>query len=416
MRGRRWQRLRRRAARVIPAARELAARVISAAHELVEGVRRTPDRLELLAERLAADMQPPFDPTGLEELGPETVAYRIGVPGARPVAPAGPGLLASAGVGAGLSLASTKVGAALGGAPAVGLSVAPTAPMSPPATDPGAAPASTPASPFGLPAAAAIHIRPASLAATASRPIPPVPTFAERPQPRTTRLRLVRDTSIVMFAMCAVVLAATTSISVLTDEPRGEVAGVSGVPSTTMAPPSASQPGVALVPDVSPRVAPALTSAPTPAATPVGMPVATPHATPHATPRPTPPPTPHATPHATPTPPATPKPTPAPTPTPKPTPRPTPGPTPPPTPVPPVARIAASATCTDPGGSITFDASGSTEATSYAWDFDGETGSGQTVSHVFGGDQPEYHVILTVSGPGGSDTTGVTISVPCPPG
>jgi PKD repeat protein len=78
-----------------------------------------------------------------------------------------------------------------------------------------------------------------------------------------------------------------------------------------------------------------------------------------------------------------------------------------------VARISVSSTCADPGSEITFDASGSTGATSYTWDFDGGTGSGEVVSHAFDGEQSTYHVILTVSGPGGSDTTSVTVSVPC---
>jgi len=79
-----------------------------------------------------------------------------------------------------------------------------------------------------------------------------------------------------------------------------------------------------------------------------------------------------------------------------------------PGPNPPLAPIA------DAGGpyedfvgyEITFDGSGSTGAiTSYEWNFgDGTTGSGETVTHSY--DEPDtYVIILTVTGPGGSNTS-----------
>jgi PKD repeat protein len=131
---------------------------------------------------------------------------------------------------------------------------------------------------------------------------------------------------------------------------------------------------------------------------------------------------------ATPTPIPTPRPTPRPTPTPgatpRPTPRPTPGatlaPTPPPTPAPtavpaaPNAAISATPQCGPAPLAVDFNASGSTGATSWAWDFDdGATASGAVTSHVFSGTATVYNVILTVTGPGGSDFASVAIHVPC---
>ena len=129
-------------------------------------------------------------------------------------------------------------------------------------------------------------------------------------------------------------------------------------------------------------------------------------------PTPTPTPTPEPTPGSTATPTPTPEPTPGSTATPFPTPEPTPTPT--PTPVPPVAKIAVSASCAAANDPITFDASGSTNATSYLWDFrDGSTSSNEVVDHAFDGGQTSYVVRLTVSGSGGDDTGTVTILVPC---
>lgn len=59
------------------------------------------------------------------------------------------------------------------------------------------------------------------------------------------------------------------------------------------------------------------------------------------------------------------------------------------------------------GASITFDASGSSGATSYSWDFgDGSNGTGVSPMHVYSA-AGAYRVILTATGPGGSavDTT-----------
>jgi PKD repeat protein len=76
-----------------------------------------------------------------------------------------------------------------------------------------------------------------------------------------------------------------------------------------------------------------------------------------------------------------------------------------------VAKFTVSASCAAPGVSITFNASTSTHATSWNWDFDDGSGSGKIVTHAFG--VGTYVVILTVSGPGGTDFKSRTINVPC---
>jgi hypothetical protein len=118
------------------------------------------------------------------------------------------------------------------------------------------------------------------------------------------------------------------------------------------------------------------------------------------------------TPIPTPRPTATPRPTPRPTATVKPTVPPPPPPT--PTPAPPDAKIAASPTCGPAPLSVHFDASSSTGEAAYSWDFDdGTTASTAVVDHGFSGAVSTYNVILTVTGPGGSDAAFVTIHVPC---
>lgn len=76
---------------------------------------------------------------------------------------------------------------------------------------------------------------------------------------------------------------------------------------------------------------------------------------------------------------------------------------PPPPPVASFTYSCRSRTCS-------FDASGTTDATSYAWSFgDGTTGSGVTVSHSFA-PRASYTVTLTATGAGGSGTTSRTIT------
>lgn len=60
---------------------------------------------------------------------------------------------------------------------------------------------------------------------------------------------------------------------------------------------------------------------------------------------------------------------------------------------------------------ITFDASGSTDATDYVWDFgDGGTDTGQTTDYAYPG-KGNYSVTLTVDGPGGSDSAVQQVQV-----
>jgi hypothetical protein len=87
-----------------------------------------------------------------------------------------------------------------------------------------------------------------------------------------------------------------------------------------------------------------------------------------------------------------------------------------PTAVPPKAVIVAVLTCAPPGAPLTFDgASQSTGEASYLWSFDDGTSSTEpVVVHSFSGDQAVYNVILTVTGPGGSDAASIEIRIPCP--
>ncbi len=133
-----------------------------------------------------------------------------------------------------------------------------------------------------------------------------------------------------------------------------------------------------------------------------------------------------ASPTPVPTPKATAKPKPKPThrtsvkitaatrpPTPRPTPKPTRRPTPKPTAAPaPTAVIDVSASCADPDVAITFDASASSHATAWHWDFDGGSADTKVANHSYAADGT-YTVILTVTGPGGTDFASKVINVPC---
>lgn len=81
---------------------------------------------------------------------------------------------------------------------------------------------------------------------------------------------------------------------------------------------------------------------------------------------------------------------------------------PPPPPPPPAVNASFTYSCS--GLTCSFNASGSTGATSYAWTFgDGTNGSGVTVSHKFAA-RKEYTVVLTATGSSGSDTASAMIS------
>jgi PKD repeat protein len=80
----------------------------------------------------------------------------------------------------------------------------------------------------------------------------------------------------------------------------------------------------------------------------------------------------------------------------------------------PVAAISVPAPCAPSGVDLTFDGTGSTDTTDYAWDFgDTATSMSAVATHAFGVDGT-YLVTLVVVGPGGTDSESVSIAVPCP--
>jgi PKD domain len=215
------------------------------------------------------------------------------------------------------------------------------------------------------------------------------------------RIVLWRDVSALLFVVVAVVLVAGLAwnngligLGTASGGPGSSADASNDVAVGTASPLATTSPTAppTLGPVVDPSLIPVLES---------GAPAAsTAPATPKPTVKPTPRPTPRPTPKPTTKPTATPVPTAAPT----------------PTPAPPVAHIASPATnaCYAPGASVSFNATGTTGATTYSWDFDdGATATGKTVSHAFTGAKTSYNVILTATGAGGSDYAYVVINVPC---
>ena len=259
--------------------------------------------------------------------------------------------------------------------------------------------------PTPLAGAAVERTRPAVVAGSAGAAAPLAP-----------RTRLVRDAGFALIGLASLGLIVFTFMP-HTSGPRRPTGSVFAVVRASVTPEPSVRPQPSATPLPSATAEPQVT--PEPSATPTGE-VADATATPaettkplSVTPRPTARPTPRPTLRTVPT--DTPRPTPPPTPaaTPKPTPKPTPSPTPTPTPAAPVAHITASATCTAAGGTISFDGSGSTGADSYSWDFDdGGASTSANPDHQFV-DERTYTVILTVTGPGGTDPTSTVISVPC---
>lgn len=82
----------------------------------------------------------------------------------------------------------------------------------------------------------------------------------------------------------------------------------------------------------------------------------------------------------------------------------------------PTATFAVSGTVAAVGTPVTFDASGTTGATEYNWDFgDGAGAQGAQVSHTYG-TRGEYDVVLTARGAGGKTATHtVTVTIAAPP-
>ena len=82
---------------------------------------------------------------------------------------------------------------------------------------------------------------------------------------------------------------------------------------------------------------------------------------------------------------------------------------------PPTASFTASPESGDAPLEVSFDSSGSTgDISAYSWNFgDGATDAGATVTHVFTSAN-DYTAILTVTGPGGSDSAERTVAVSMP--
>ena len=271
------------------------------------------------------------------------------------------------------------------------------------ATDPNAVtPDDDLLSPAAIAAAAAAAIALTRTPAIKPPPPPRVDAPAPTPRPQDTARRrralLWRDASAVLFVVVAVVLIVQLALGnrdgdvavVVSPSPTLEPSDVAIVITPEPSPSPSPSPTPTLGPVVDESLLPSLEASPTP------VPVITPAPTPVATPRKTP------TPTRTPT---KPPPTKAPPP-------------PPPTP----SQAPPNAVISSPSGTISicavssvgFQSAGSTGVTSYHWDFDdGGSSSLASPNHVFSGTQSTYTVILTVSGPGGTDGAFVVINVTC---
>jgi hypothetical protein len=222
---------------------------------------------------------------------------------------------------------------------------------------------------------------------------------------RMDRRRLLwRDSAIVLFAVCAVLLIVGAMLP-----PNGPSSGASGSPSgSDVAGASSGAVGGATATPVPSSAGPtdALTSdSPAPTEPVPTDPVPT---------DPAPTPTPTDAPTTAPTPVPTPRPTARPTPTPTPpAPTPTVAPSDPNAPAP-VAVISQSVDCIGVADFVRFDGRASTGGKDYLWDFgDGTRSTRPAPIHAWL--LPDvYTITLTVTGPGGSDTATTTVTVPCP--
>jgi hypothetical protein len=232
-----------------------------------------------------------------------------------------------------------------------------------------------------------------------------VPPSVDAPPPPVAvapRARLVRDAGFALVALVAVLVVA------IVFWPSGNGPQTGGVIIDPHASPTAVPPATALA-----HASPGAASPAASTAEPSGEPSSEPTAVPSLDVVPSePPPTTTPTAKPTPKPPAKSAPTPTPRPTPTPKPPATPKPTPTPTPAPPQAVIGHS--CSSGSSTVSFNGAGSTGETAYSWDFDdgGATSTSANPSHTFS--DGLHTVILTVTGPGGSDGTSVVINAPCP--
>jgi hypothetical protein len=227
---------------------------------------------------------------------------------------------------------------------------------------------------------------------------PAAPSFERRDLARREeealdrRRQLWRDTAMILGGIVVALL-----IGQLVLPQAGGTAAASPTPSPTVLAPS---------PTASPDAGPTAPSSPPLVDPSLGI-----DAKPTRIPVVTLPPTGTAAPtHPGPTPAATPKPTRKPSPTPAPTPVPTPVPTPAPTPVP--APHAAFTWSQDGLTTSVSFADGSTGVVdTWSWDFgDGGSSGEANPSHDYGG-VGIWQVTLTVSGPGGSDSVTMTVTV-----
>jgi hypothetical protein len=246
------------------------------------------------------------------------------------------------------------------------------------ATAPGVAPGATTTAAPAAPLSPATRRRASSAAGTAPVRARPVVSGGVR------RLVLWRDASALLFVVLAVAFVAQLLMSGNRVEPGAGTTDAPTPTTTTVAIVDTSSPGGTTRPTIGPVVDPSVITDIEATPTPVPTPAPTPSPTLRATPRPTR----------------------------------TPAPTPIPTPAPPVARFTVSVPCGPAPLAVTFDASSSSGASEYLWNFDDGTplGSGAQVNHTFQGGQSQtvFNVILTATGPGGVDYQVATISVPCP--
>ncbi len=254
-----------------------------------------------------------------------------------------------------------------------------------------------------------IHIHPGRIVVSGARvppphlvqPVVPIPPVSA---PRPSRLRLARDMIGAALVMAGFVVVFANVMSPITER-RGDVLGETATPAFSIE--------VRTAVPVTPEPSPATATSPDPIAGPSTSPDGTGLASATATPT--------LAPRKTDKPAAEPRPTPAPTAAPTSTPRPTPKPTKRPTPTPkPAARITAfDATPASPAvnDSVTFSY-GFSNGTGCAISFD--DGSGLQACPASGGSGSiahsydtagTYHVVVTIDGPGGSDSAAVTITV-----
>jgi len=225
---------------------------------------------------------------------------------------------------------------------------------------------------------------------------------AREPDRRSDRRRLWRDTAAALVGVAAVLFIAINVVP----RDQGEVLAETATPDVS-----------AVVIEASPSPSASLDVISNPPAAATEDPNATPmdvvppavELAPTVTPKPTAKPTPRATPRPTARPVITVTPAPTQKPTAKPTPKPTPKPKPTPTPLPtPVAFLS----CSVNGLTVTCDGTGSSDATTYSWDYaDGTTDVGKNPGPHTYAQAGGYTITLTVANASGVDSATQYVSV-----